>query len=186
MLRITFLLSLLITCWLWMQILHELGHMFGALLTNGTVQHVELYPLTISRTDVQGSTSPLVVIWAGPIVGCLLPLLAWWIAVAAKWSAPFLLRFFAGFCLLANGLYLAAGSFDGVGDCGDLLRHGAPIWSLWLFGVITVPLGLYLWHEQGRHFGFGANGEVIPPAVCYGTIVFAALTIVAEIVYSSI
>jgi hypothetical protein len=177
----TFLLSFLIACWLWMQIVHELGHVLGAVLTNGTVQHVELHPLAISRTDVQGSTQPLVVIWAGPIVGCVLPLLGWWIVAAVKSSAAFLLRFFAGFCLLANGLYLAAGSFDGVGDCGDLLRHGAPIWSLWVFGLITVPPGLCLWHEQGRHFGFGAKGEVISPAISYGTIAITGTTIAAEL-----
>ena len=177
MLRITFLVSLLTAAWLWMQIVHELGHVFGAWLTSGTVQHVELHPLTISRTDVQGSTQPL--------VGCLLPLLAWWILVELKSSVAFLLRFFAGFCLLANGVYLAAGSFDGVGDCGDLLRHGAPIWSLWLFGLITVPPGLYLWHEQGRLFGFGAKGEVVSPAIKYGIIALAVITVVAELIYSS-
>ncbi len=186
MLRTLFLLSLLITAWLWMQIVHELGHVLGALLTNGTVLHVELHPLAISRTDVQGSTQPLVVIWAGPVVGCVLPLLAWWIAMAAKWFAAFLLRFFAGFCLLANGVYLAAGSFDGVGDCGDLLRHGTPIWTLWLFGLITIPPGLYLWHEQGQDFGFGARGKVVSRGVCYGTIGVAVMTIIAEVIFSKI
>ena len=42
----------------------------------------------------------------------------------------YLWRFFTGFCMIANGLYIAVGSFDRVGDAGDLLRHGAPPPSL--------------------------------------------------------
>ncbi len=73
----------------------------------------------------------------------------------------YLAAFFAGFCCLANGLYLGAGSFGGVGDAGDLLRHGAARWELWLFGVPVSILGLWLWNGLGPQFGFGpANGQV--------------------------
>ena len=73
----------------------------------------------------------------------------------------FVLRFFAGFCLLANGLYIGVGSFDRVADCGEMLRHGSAPWHLWLFGAATAPLGLWLWQRQGPHFGVGpANGRV--------------------------
>jgi hypothetical protein len=43
----------------------------------------------------------------------------------------------------------------------ELLRHGASTWQLWLFGAVTIPLGLWLWHGQGRHFGFGPEAKVI-------------------------
>ena len=181
MLRTFFFLCLFIACWLWMQIVHELGHVAGAALTGGRVERVVLHPLTISRTDVQGSRQLLAVIWAGPIVGCLIPLLAWSIAVAVRSAAAYLFRFFAGFCLLANGLYLAAGSFDGVGDCGDLLRHGAPIWTLWLFGAATIPAGLYLWNHQGRHFGIGEKAETVPPPLQWSTILLTVATITVEL-----
>jgi hypothetical protein len=63
--------------------------------------------------------------------------------------------------LVTNWAYLLFGSFDGIGDCDTMLRHGSPIWSLWLFGAITMPLGLWLWHRQGEHFGLGkAKGQV--------------------------
>ena len=76
-------------------------------------------------------------------------------------AGAFLLRFFAGFCLLANGLYIGIGSFDRIGDCGEMLRHGSELWQLWLFGAVTVPAGLCLWHRQGKHFGLGpAEGQV--------------------------
>jgi hypothetical protein len=73
----------------------------------------------------------------------------------------FVLRFFAGFCLLASGLYISIGSFDRIGDCGQMLRHGSRPWQLWLFGLTTAPLGLWLWHRQGARFGLGsAKGRV--------------------------
>jgi hypothetical protein len=71
------------------------------------------------------------------------------------------LRFFAGFCLIANGCYLGAGLFTNVGDAGEMLKHGAAPWHLWLFAALTIPTGLYLWHGLGPQFGLGkANGSV--------------------------
>src|SRR5262249_58069910 len=85
----------------------------------------------------------------------------WVLAAWALLPGAFVLRFFAGFCLLANGLYVGVGAFDGVGDCGEMLRHGSSLWQLWLFGTLTAPVGLWLWHKQGPHFGLGpAKGGV--------------------------
>jgi hypothetical protein len=161
------ILSLIPACWLGMQAVHEFGHVVGAWLTGGRVARVVLHPLTISRTDLAVNPSPLAVVWAGPVLGCLLPLAAWALAVALRWSWAYLLRFFAGFCFIANGAYIAGGSFDGVGDAGVMLRHGSPLWSLWVFGAGTVPAGLWLWHRQGQHFGLGpARGRVSVAAAC--------------------
>lgn len=143
--------------WMGMQAVHESGHVLGAWLTGGRVAQVVLHPLTISRTDLAENPSPLFVVWAGPIAGCVIPLIAW--RVARRWRWSFLLRFFAGFCLVANGAYIAIGSFDHVGDCGDMLRHGSAIWQLWLFGLITVPAGFFLWHGLGPQFGLGRPAE---------------------------
>jgi hypothetical protein len=144
-----------------MQAIHELGHVCGAWLTGGRVERVVLHPLTISRTDVTENPSPLIVVWAGPIVGVVVPLLTGLAATKARLTDAFVLRFFAGFCLVANGLYIGAGSFGQIGDCGEMLRHGSAIWQLWLFGIVTVPVGMRVWHGQGSHFGFGdARGRV--------------------------
>ena len=78
-----------------------------------------------------------------------------------RWTVTFWLRFFAGFCLIANGAYLAVGSFDRIGDAGDLMTHGAPIWLLWLFGLTTIPAGLRLWHGLGPQFGLGQDGHPV-------------------------
>ncbi len=61
-------------CWLLMQAVHELGHIVVALATGGTIEKVVLHPLAISRTDTSGSSHPLLVIWAGPAVGVVVPL----------------------------------------------------------------------------------------------------------------
>ena len=157
--RAILIASTLLASWLGMQAVHELGHVLGAWVSGGHVRRVVLHPLAISRTDLADNPSPLLVVWAGPFVGTLLPLLIWGVAAALRVPGAFILRFFAGFCLVANGAYLAAGSLWEIGDSGDMLRHGSAIWQLWLFGAAAVPIGLGLWHRQGRHFGLGADAQ---------------------------
>ncbi len=170
--------STLLGSWLGMQMIHELGHVLGACLTGASVTQVVLSPLTISRTDVSNNSCPLVVLWAGPIVGVTLPLLFWLIAHAARVHGSFILRFFAGFSLVANGLYIGLGSFGGIGDCGEMLRHGSALWPMWLFGLVTVPAGLSLWHRQGTAFGLGsARGEVSHQATYVSVMVCIALIV---------
>ena len=147
------IVSTLFGSWFGMQALHELGHVLGAMATGAEVTRVVLWPWTISRTDVINNTRPLVVSWAGPIAGVVLPLVIWHAATVARLRFAFVLRFFAGFCLVANGLYIGLGSVGRVGDCGDMLRHGSPLWQLWLFSTITVPAGFWLWHGLGPAFG---------------------------------
>jgi hypothetical protein len=181
--QVILILSTILGSWLAMQAVHELGHVFGARMTGGRVERVVLHPLTISRTDLADNPNPLVVVWAGPFGGVAIPLLLWAIAAAARLPGAFVLRFFAGFCLLANGLYIGVGSFDRVGDCGEMLRHGSSLWQLWLFGALTAPVGLWLWHHQGRHFGLGpARGEVDRRVVYASLVVFVGLLVLGFLV----
>ena len=150
-----------------MQAVHELGHVIGAWVTGGRVARVVLHPLTISRTDMADNPQPLVVAWSGPLFGIVVPLLLWLLASILRHPGTFVLRFFAGFCLIANGAYIAIGSLAGIGDAGDLLRHGSAGWCLWLFGALAVPAGLGLWHRQGRHFGLGPEPDGVRPAVAW-------------------
>jgi hypothetical protein len=175
--------STLLSSWLGMQAIHESGHVLGAWMTGGRVARVVLNTLTISRTDLAENPHPLVVVWAGPVVGVAAPLLLWGLAVAARVSWVFMLRFLAGFCLLANGLYIGVGSFGRVGDCGEMLRHGSELWQMWLFGAATAPVGLWLWDRQGPHFGLGsAKGQVSRGAAYGSLIVCLALLVLGFVV----
>ena len=147
--------------WLAMMAVHEAGHVLGALLTGGTVKVVVLHPLTISCTVLSHNPHPLLVTWAGPVLGVLIPLAAFGVAAALRMPGAYLLRFFAGFCSIANGAYIGVGSIERIADAGDMLRHGSQTWHLWLFGAVTIPLGLLLWHRLGPYFGLGkARGQV--------------------------
>jgi hypothetical protein len=149
--QMVLIVSVMLLSWLLMQAVHEFGHAVGAWATGGRVTKVVLHPLAISRTAVQPNPQPLVVVWAGPVLGSLLPLAIWfavWFAMRpSKSTVENFLGFFAGFCLIANGAYIALGSGERIGDCGEMLRHGSPRWTLWLFGAVAIPAGLWLWHR---------------------------------------
>lgn len=144
-----------------MQAVHELGHVVGGLMTGAVIQHVVLHPLAISRTDFATNPAPLIACWTGPILGSLMPVVAWLAAHALKQPYAYWLKFFSGFCLIANGAYLAVGVRDGIGDAGDLLRFGSAAWHLYLFGAITIPLGLWMWNGLGPRFGLGPQSETV-------------------------
>jgi hypothetical protein len=59
-----------------------------------------------------------------------------------------------------------------------MLRYGLSPWWLWIFGAVTVPAGLLLWHRLGPHFGLrrtvgklSATAAYICLAVLVGLIV---------------
>ena len=153
------LIPLLYGTWFGMLVTHEAGHVIHAWISGCRVAHIELPLLGFSRTDVDENAHPLFVAWGGPLWGCLLPLAILLIARAARFRYWRILLFFAGFCLLANGAYLSFGSLYRAGDAGDLMRRGAPQWTLFLFGAMTMPTGLFLWHRLGPRFGIGTAQE---------------------------
>ncbi|MGD9648951.1 MAG: M50 family metallopeptidase, partial [Pirellulales bacterium] len=130
--QVVLVAATLVACWLGMQAVHEAGHVLGAWLTGGRVSSVVLHPLTISRTDLVENPHPLLVVWAGPVFGVLAPLLLWAVVAVGRLPAAFLARFFAGFCLIANGAYIGCGEFGRIGDCGVMLSWGSSPWQLWL------------------------------------------------------
>jgi hypothetical protein len=164
--------------WLAMQVVHEAGHVLVARLTGAEVTKVALHPLIMSRTDVAENPHPLAVVWGGPLVGSLLPVLLFVMAAAFRFPGVYLLRFFAGFCLIANGVYIGVGHFLEEGaDPSVMMENGSPKWLLVLFGAVAFPLGLYLWHRQGSHFGLGAaNGKVDTRAAFVSVGLFLVLT----------
>ena len=121
------LVAFLPLCWLLMMVTHEAGHVAAAWISGGVVSDVVLHPLVLSRTDLSHNPRPLLVAWGGPLLGVAFPLLLHAVMAAARLPGRHLTRFFAGFCLIANGAYLGAGSAGHIGDAGDLQRHGSRV-----------------------------------------------------------
>ena len=158
----------LLLCWMGMQIVHEFGHVLGALMTGGRVSRVVLDPFTISRSDFAANPSPHVTVWAGSVVGSLLPVLCLGLLSGAATrpdgqvrpdgqSQPttgqervMMMQFFAGFCLVGNGAYLLFGGFDGVGDCGVMRQCGTPLPVILGVGGLLTVAGFGVWHRLGR------------------------------------
>jgi hypothetical protein len=154
------ILVTLATSWYGMMLVHELGHVLHAVVSGGEVLRVVWRPDAFSRTELGRNPSPAWVVWGGPAWGVAIPL-----AVLGAWRALrlrhlFLWRFFAGFCLVANGAYMGAGAFAPAGDTEDLLALGTPAWVLAAVGIPMAGAGLLLWNGLGRCFGLGAAGPV--------------------------
>lgn len=172
--------STLIFSWLAMQAVHESGHVLHALFSGGTVTKVLLHPLEISRTDVSPNPHPQFVAWGGPIWGAVLPVIAWGGVQWAKTRRAWLIRCFAGFCLVANGAYLSGGSIFPVGDADVLLREGAPRWALAAFGIVAAGAGLSLWNGLGPYFGLSRSSPEIDRKAAWGMGVAAAILTISE------
>ena len=153
------IISILALSWLGMMVVHEFGHVLFAWLSGGSVSRVFLRPLEFSHTDLGANPHPLFVAWGGALIGVSLPLGFFVLWRFFRWPAWYLLQFFAGFCLVANGIYLAIVSFlPNAADPGDMMREGTPQWLLVAFGIVAFPLGLFLWNGLGVHFGLGEAG----------------------------
>ena len=93
----------------------------------------------------------------------------------------FLARFLAGFCLVANGAYIGFGSFEGIGDAGELLRLGCLPSMLWGFGLLTIPTGFWVWHGAGADFGFGPHAKAVDPAAPKLTTILLIVIVILEL-----
>jgi hypothetical protein len=168
-----------------MQAVHELGHVLAAWAGGETVSKVILHPLVISRTDASHDRHPLLVVWGGPILGSLLPLVVLGIARLFRSGFLHLFQFFAGFCLVANGVYVGVGSFGGVGDAGELIRYGAPRWTLIVFGLACVPLGVSLWNGLGPYYGLGRPGGEVDRRGALGMLGLLLIVVPVEVAVGS-
>jgi hypothetical protein len=171
--------------WLAMQVVHECGHVLAAVATGGEVQKVVLHPLALSRTDVTPNLHPLLVVWAGPVFGSVVPLGAWALARWLRWPHVFLWRFFAGFCLVSNGVYLVGGSFARGADPGDLMRLGVSQAVLISVGLVGAVYGFWLWHRQGHHFGLGDSGCEVQSGAVIASIILLAAVATGELIYGN-
>ena len=188
-LRICLLIvSWLLFCWYAMQLLHEVGHVMAAWGLGIEIVQFHFGLLTISHTMLNESgQSPNIILaatWAGPLAGMILPLVIWGMATAVRFRETFLLRFLAGFCLVANGCYLLCGPADGYADTGVLLAHGAMRWQLVVAGLIGIISGFLLWNGQGGHFGIGKKPQPISQrSIIISLVCLAAIVVISFCVF---
>jgi hypothetical protein len=183
--QFVFIITFIGFCWLTMQVVHELGHIFSARISGGQVEKVVLQPLTFSRTDVSSNPHPLIQIWGGPIVGITLPMAIMAIAYFFHTSYLLLFRFFAGFCCVANGAYIGFGPNSPGLDTQVMLSLGCERWQLMLFGLPMLVLGLYFLNGTGKIFGLGVpGGKVNMKFVWASTILFVSVT-VFELIFNN-
>jgi hypothetical protein len=171
--------------WLAMMVAHELGHAFNAWLSGGIVSKIVLHPLAFSRTDLSVNPHPLFVAWGGAIWGCLIPLGLLVFVHFITRNYRYLFAWWAGFCLIANGAYLACGwLFSDGGHAADdanvILQNGGARWQLIVFGLIAVPIGLWLWNGLGRYFGLGATHGKVDRKAAVGVTVELFLLVACE------
>jgi hypothetical protein len=176
--QILLVLSLLWLSWLAMMLVHEGGHVVGAVCTGGRVRRMVWHPAALSRTDVWPNPHPLIEVWAGPAVGSLVPLVIAGVASAFRLRVGYLVWVVAGFCLIANGAYLGVGAVSPVGDAAELIKHGTPSWWLAAFGVVTVIPGFWIWHRVSPRLGFGDSPGPVSARHAYGCFVLAVVVTV--------
>ncbi len=169
--------------WLGFQAVHELGHCTGAWLTGGRVTSVVLHPLALSRMQLSHNPHPLLVAWSGPLGGIAIPLALWGASVLARLRQRYLLRFFAGFCLVANGAYLAIDAFVRAGDGREIVAHGGSPVTLVVFGLAATAAGLRLWHGLGRHFGLGPDRTKPERRDAAGVAISLVALVAAELIF---
>jgi hypothetical protein len=180
--HIVFMVISLLNAWLLMQVVHECGHVLAAFASGGEVKQVVLHPLVISRTDIIVNPHPLFVSRSGAIFGALFPVLVAFLA--RKTSMAYLLWGFAGFCLIANGVYMGSGLITPDGDTWDIIFFGGQPWTLGLFALCTIPTGLYAWHRVSADFGFSGGNGVYNRKHAVVSIVLFIFIVTAEIIWS--
>lgn len=168
--------------WYAMMIVHEAGHIAAAVLTGGHPQRPILPLIGFSRTDVAPNSHPPAVAWGGPVIGILLPAAIWLACRALAPRAAPVFRFWTGFCLIVNGVYLALGTPDRIGDAGDLIRAGVPPWMLWAFGAITISMGLACWHRAGEPFGIGRSPRPVDRHAVLAALIGLAVAMIILVV----
>jgi hypothetical protein len=176
-------LSILWLSWLTMMLVHEAGHVVGAVCTGGQVRRVVWHPAALSRTDVWPNPHPLVEVWAGPVVGSLVPLVVAGVASAFRLRVAYLVWVVAGFCLIANGAYLGVGAVSPVGDARELIARGTPAGWLAAFGVATVIPGFWIWHRVSPRLGFGESPAPINARHAYGCFVLSVLVMAVGVAF---
>lgn len=133
------LVAMALAAWWVMTWTHELGHVLGGWCSGATLQELDLRPWRLPYSLYEPDPMPLVTLWSGPLLGVLIPVSAA-LVIRQRWMWAI-----AYFCVLANGLYLAAGwiAGDAYLDSTQLLEKGANPITLAVFCIVTTGWGYW-------------------------------------------
>ena len=123
--------------WCVMCVTHEGGHVVGGRLGGGELASFWPGPWPPPHSRFAPDPRPVLTLWAGPVLGCLIPL-ALAALIRRRWA-----WFVADFCVLANGCYLACSWITGdrLLDAPRLLAAGvSPAW-VGLFAAAAGGVG---------------------------------------------
>ena len=142
--RLAFALGTVVVAYNGSMLLHEFGHVVHLWSSGGTATRVFVSPIDVSYVYKGDNPHPQWVAWGGPVWGAILPLAVLGLAWATRTRLTSLALVLAVFALVFNGAYLSVGAFQPGGDTAQLLKHGAPVWSLVAVGVPMLGAGLAL------------------------------------------
>ena len=137
------LVPIVVGIWLAMMLFHEMGHVLAAWATGGQIVSLELRPGWLSHTLVQPNPQPGLVLWSGFLAGWLAPQMTWPLWKIDRGLFGPVLRAWAGFCLLAGGVYLAVGGGEKLADTGQLVACGWPLAALIVSGTVVAAIGYW-------------------------------------------
>lgn len=180
--RVLLIGSFTILSWLAFMVVHESGHILFAQLSGASMSRVNLHPLQISWSTFDPNPHPQIVAWCGPVIGAVIPLLLFASARFLRVPGSYLFQFFAGFGLVANGIYLLIDAFVREGDARTLLLNGAMLWQILAFAALATPIGFWLWHGLGGHFGLGAGRGRVSHRATFFSLILLGVVVLAELI----
>ena len=127
---------------------HECGHIVGGMACGATLTDFDLVPWRMPYSLHSPDPHPLVTLWAGPLLGVAVPLIASSI-IRKRWA-----WFIADFCVIANGGYLALAwlSGDRFLDTPRLLAAGAYPASIVVYCILTIGVGYVRFRSDCIHY----------------------------------
>ncbi|MCP4177698.1 MAG: hypothetical protein GY756_08020 [bacterium] len=144
--KYAYIILTIIISWWPMMVIHEFGHIISVLIFGGKINKLILYSWKFTYTIRSGSLHPLIDLWAGPVIGVLIPLIFY--LIARKLRVGFFWGMFSGFCLIANGIYIGIGWINKIGDTKEMINLGSPIYFMLIFSIVCTVSGLFIWHIE--------------------------------------
>lgn len=153
--RVLSIIMLLAVAWCVMTLTHEMGHIVGGWCSGAQLTSAELRPWRLPYSLFSPNPYPLVTLWSGLVLGVALPVLA------AKLISSDGMWFVAGFCMLANGSYIALAwmSGDRFLDTAQLLEHGAHPASIAVYCLTTILCGYISLRRSVLNMLMDCDGE---------------------------